>query len=521
MAAEGVPKKGDAMAEGRLKQLIGRFTGNTRRVSELIGRYVIGTAQTTLYKFRSYVQTTDATVPDYEFYDKLRRGKAAGYTIGGLFARTIEQKFSSWVFGDGFTVTLRDDVEFGEDAIEHTNTRLSDFTAGLLDAGMDFDATRQDYDDESGALAMIVYERALGLGDQYIIVNGDGTLSVPSPDTVTLERDEFDYHRLLAVQIETRTQSGLAVIDRYTSSERTITVKKGAQVQSEDTFQNLIGRIPSVHISNERSGNETNGHPIHEDLLPLMSEYDDVAYKQLDGAKLLGNPIPVFEGLEDIDATIEANDPAEADTYTNKDGNTATRTQVNLDQNSIFFLGKGGSAKMLAPPVGFTADTGNALRTLFLMILSRTGIPEFIWGGELTSARATAETQLKQWVKDIQGRQKDAGGWLVKLCTIWLQVQALLDPQIVVGPLEIAWPDLVPEDEGVTLQRLAFAINNSLIRRSTALELLHLVDDAQLESELAQSEADSRREALFPDEASFQVGLNEDEDEDEDEDESE
>lgn len=510
MAAEGEPRRVSAVAvEGRFKRIIGRFTGSTQRVSELIGRYVVATAQTTLYRFRSYTKTADATIPDYEFYDRLRRGKATGYTLGGLFCRAIENKFATWVFGGGLTVTLRDDDEYSEEALEHTNTRLAKFVGGLLDAGMDDDSKRPDHDDESDALAMTVYQDALGLGDQYIIVNPDGTLSVPSPDTVLVERDELDYHSVLAVAIETRTLSNLTVIDRYTATERTITVKKGTQVQSEETFQNLIGRIPVVHLANERSANETNGHPVHEDLLPLLSEYDDVAYKQLDGAKLLGNPIPVFENLEDVNATIEANDPAEAETYTDRDGNTATRTQVDLDQNSVFFLGKGGRATMLAPPVGFTKDTNTALRTLFLLLLSRTGIPEFIWGGELTSARATSETQLKQWVKDIEARQKDVGGWLVKLCTIWLQVQMLTDPQIAIGALKIEWPDLVPEEATITLQRLGFALDNSLIRRVTALELLHLVDDAQAEADLAQGEADERREEMFPGEDEFRLGMEE------------
>ena len=499
-----------AVAGNRLQRIVGRFTGGKVRVSEMIGRYVVATAQATLYKFRSYAKTVDATVPDYEFYDKLRRGKATGYTLGGLFCRAIENKFSTWVLGGGLTVALRDDEAYSEDALEHTNTRLAEFVGGLLDAGMDDDTERPDYDDESGALAMTVYQDALGLGDQYIIVNTDGTLSVPSPDTVTVERDKFDYRQVLAVEIQTRTADSLTVLDRYEPTRRTVTVKKGAQIQSEETFQNLIGRIPVVHLAHGRSGNETNGHSIHEDLLPLLSEYDDVAYKQLDGAKLLGNPIPVFENLEDINATIEANDPAEAETYTDRDGNTATRAQVNLDQNSIFFLGKGGRATMLAPPVGFTEDTSNALRTLFLLLLRSTGIPEFVWGGELTSSRSTAEIQLQQWAKDIEARQGDAGGWLVKLCGIWLQMQALTDPQVVVGILKVEWPDLIPEDEETTLRRLDFALDNSLIRRVTALELLHIVDDAQAEADLAQGEADERREEMFPDEAGFQLGIGED-----------
>jgi len=483
---------------GRVMELIRR----PFRVAEMIGRSVVATAQSALYKFRSYPKTVDETVPDYEFYDKLRRGKAKGYTLGGLFCKRIEHIFATWIFGRGLTVSLqeREGIEYDEERLDYTNARLAEFVNGLLDSGAaDEDGEEaQDRDDNTDSPLMRVFRDALGLGDQYVIVNSDGSLSIPSPNTVTVERDGLDYRQMEAVEIETRT-AGYQITDRYEPGQRVTTVKKGSEVEQSETFQNLIGRIPVIHLAHDRSSNETHGHPIHEQLVPLYDEYDDLIYKQIDGAKLLGNPIPVLQGLEDIDATIDANQPAEQDTYTDKDGSTATRTQINLDRNSVLLLGKGGEARMLGPDVGFTEDAKRTLKGLFLLLLEHTGIPEFVWGGELTSARATSETQLTQWVRDIEGRQKDNGGWIVRLCRIWLQVQALTDPRIVVGPLEVEWPELIEEDEQVTLQRLDFALANSLVRRVTVLEQLHLVDDAQAEVDAATEEADERREAMFPD----------------------
>lgn len=464
----------------RVTEWINRIRG--QQVSEMIGRYVAGQAQAVIYKSRARVKTIDETIPDYEFWDRLRRGKAAGYSLGGLFSKRIEQIFASWVLGEGVDVALVEsgDAEAEGDPRNYTDAQLAAFL------------------ERSMSQLMTLYRDHLGLGDQYAVVNADGTLSVPSPDTVTVERDPLDYHTVTAVELETRTGE-YTIVDRYEPDVRTVTVKRGAQVESVAQYQNLIGRIPVVHLAHGLSANETNGHSIHETLRPLYDQYDDVIYKQLDGAKLLGNPLLTFEGMEDITAVQNVNEPAATDTYTDKDGNEADRPQLTIDQNAILLVGKGGSAKFTSPPVGFSEDTRNALKSLFLLVLDHTGIPEFIWGNEVASGRSSTEVQLTQWTRDIQGRQGDAEVWLLELCELWLLGQALVDPGLVVDELAVTWPDLVGEDETARMERIRYAHDEALITAKTALELLGLVDDAQGEVERAQDEAKARREEMFPD----------------------
>ena len=464
----------------RVTEWINRIRGG--QVSEMIGRYVVGAAQSVLYKSRARVKTIDETIPDYEFWDRLRRGKAKGYSLGGLFSTRIEQIFASWVLGDGVTVALADggDPEATDDPRNYTDAQMAAFVERSL------------------SQLMTVYRDHLGLGDQYIVVNADGTLSVPSPDTVRVERDPLDYRTVTAVELETRTGE-YTIVDRYEPQARTVTVKRGAKIESQVVYQNLIARIPVVHLAHGLSANETNGHSIHETLKPLYDQYDDVIYKQLDGAKLLGNPLLTFEGMEDITAVQNANEPAETDTYTDKDGNTTDRPQLSIDQNAILLVGKGGSAKFTSPPVGFSEDTRNALKSLFLMVLDHTGIPEFIWGNEVASGRSSTEVQLQQWTRDIQARQGNAEGWLLELCGLWLAWQSLVDPRLIVDDLAASWPDLVGEDPAVQMQRIQYAHDQSLITAKTALELLGLVDDPQREVERAQEEAKARRDEMFPD----------------------
>lgn len=481
-------------------------------VSELIGRVAMPDGQANLYlsRLRAY-KTVDETVPDYEFYDRLRRCKAKGYTLGGLFAKRIERVIASWVLGGGVKVELADDT-LTDDQRQYTNELLHEFVEGLLDAGRDHSDSEQvltDDDDRTNSLLTSAYKDALGLGDQYIIVNADGSLSVASPDTVRVKRDVLNYKRVLSVTLETR-MDGYVITDEYRADGRTVTIKKGSDLLSATQYQNLLGVIPVVHIAHDRSGNETNGHPIHEELLPLYDQYDDLIYKQLDGAKILGNPLLTFAGMENINQVINANQPLDEQTYVDRDGNEVSRPQLKIDSNAVLLVGKGGSASFTSPPVGFTEDTKTGLKSLFLLLLDHTGIPEFVWGGEMSSARASSDTQMQQFAKDISAWRQDAGGWIVRLCKLYLATKALTDPQIVVDRLALEWPPLIQEDKEVRLKYIELGRKESLLTDETTLGLLDLVDNPKVEVEKARGEADQRQEkAMATNEtAAFGAALN-------------
>src|SRR5690606_23320494 len=137
-------------------------------------------------------------------------------------------------------------------------------------------------------------------------------------------------------------------------------------------------------------------------------------------------------------------------------------------------IGKGGDGKFIAPPVGFTEDTKTALKSLFLLLLDRTGIPEFIWGNELSSARASSDTQMMQWAHDIEGQQKADETWLLELGSLWLATAALTDPLVVVDDLKVEWPPVLDENMELRLKALEFAASRNLLTGKTMLELTEL-----------------------------------------------
>lgn len=448
------------------------------RTREIIGRV----STNPMWRNYSAAKSVDATRPDYAFYDKLWRGKLKGYELGGLFARPICEITASWVMGDKVGISLQADEQ----------TPATEYTDMVLDRLM---ASMRSMLQE---LAVNLY----GLGDQYVIVNADGSFSLPSPDTVTVEYDPLDYRKAVKYTITTTFEQA-TITDEYTAEMRIVSIKwvKGSKVEKFE-YPNLIGRIPIVHFANDRGVNEQYGRPIYESMLHLFHRYNTLIEKSLDGVELMGNPIPTFEGMKDPQATFEANSTATDETWTDSDGSTQTRRRIDFDNLPALFIGEGGSFKFASPNNGFTSDVRDMLKLLFLLVLDFTRIPEVIWGNELSSARASAQEQMKTFYQHIQskrnaieGRAADtilmtsATGGLHELIDIWLRYRALTDRQIVVAPVRFAWSDLSQQDEALRLQWTQWAHGTKLVTDETALRLSQLVDNPALEVEQAAEEA--------------------------------
>lgn len=460
---------------------------------------------------------TDATWKDYVFLDALRRGTAPGYEIGGLFCTPIAQTIASHVLGDGISASLMDsgipakEMKFSlnEAAIAELGIAEADGkpTRNLKNAqspslrkpatnGKNGNApgaptngngngkqplqimppaprAKPNPDADSpvawtNAQIKRFLERYQGFiqqvtvdkycfGNQFVVVNPDATLAVISPETVTVQYSASDYRRPIRYIIRTKMEK-CRVEDIYEADKRTVKYhyydERGTVTEE---YENLIGRIPIVHFVCDRSANEIYGRPIYEAAIPLMRNYDDLMFNMTEGVKVIGNPIPTFEGLDNPEASKQLN--SQQVNYTDEDGNIQTQWVTRFDRNAGLWLGRGGSSKMLAPQVGFTKDALDVLRQYFLLLLNHTRIPEFVWGGAINSSKASAETQLPpflQYIKfrrlEMQGEGADpalgieASGGLLELLDIWLRTYKLLNPAIVVGPVRVEWPAIDLED---------------------------------------------------------------------------
>lgn len=466
-----------------------------RRVSEIIGVW----SQTKPMWNARILLSKDSTSSDYVFFDSLRRGKAPGLEIGGLFATPICQTIASYAFGAGITASLVESAATTTNAVHENGQPTKNLTAAATIPQAKPTAvtgSRSDYTNmqirrmmerEQGFLLSTVIDH-YALSEQYVFVNPDCTFSVASPETVNISYSASDYRQMLKATITTKYM-GSVVVDEYTDTTRTVTIKYyDGRASVVEKYDNLIGRIPMVHMANERGPNEIHGHVLYEAALPIMYRYDNLMYKTTDGVEMLGNPTPAFVGLDNPAETLALNSTQEV--YTAEDGSIQTRNLLRFDRNLAIILGKGGDVKMVSPPVGFTKDSLDTLRQLFLLLLNHTRIPEFIWGGAIASSKASTETQMPPFAQYIKFRRLllegvgadpsigiEARGGLLELIDIWLRTYQLLNPSIVVGPVKINWPDIDAGDALIKQQYvLAFNAQGKMTDED-AFTIANLFDD--------------------------------------------
>lgn len=461
-------------------------------VQEIIGR---STGANNFWYSNRFVYTVDRTRHDYRFWDLFRNGLAEGYELVGALGNRIAQELSVYVAGDAPSYLI-DDTEADEDARKYTDSALARWVT------------------RNHALLLAMMNSYYSLGDQWVVINPDGSLTIPSPDTVTPFYDPTDYRKLIEVQIRT-SDLGIIVTDIYRADARMLKIQRGSDIQWLN-YANPIGRLPVVQFSNLRRENELFGRPIYDATLPHFFEYNVLLRKMLGGANVMGNPIPVLEGMENLVDTIAANSTQEPLQYTDPFGLLVTAPQVAFDTNGLLFVGKGGSAKFLAPPVGFSTDLRNVLHDLFVMILNNAGLPEILVGNVVESTRATAEVQLPPFVRlinafrvliDGTGADEDGGvqpvGGMFQLVDLFLRMRHLVDPKILVAPVKSQWTTVSETEDVVRLNKVIYARGQNMVDKTEGLGLLNLVTDPAASVERGAEEADVEAEKQAAQQADF------------------
>lgn len=480
------------------------------QVQEIVGRTASVMSVRGLWGSK---KTVDETIADYEWWDKFRRGKQPGYELSGLLAKPSTEIMASWVGTPDEAVV--EDTGAGD--VDYTNDLLRRFLRRIR-----------------GTWERLMVD-LFGLADQYVIVNPDGSLSVPSPDTVDRVYDPVDYRRLTEITVRSNLGT-LQISDQYRLDGRTIRIKNTSRDSVETVFgtvagretlvaefENLIGRLPVVHFANDRGTNETGGRPMYAALVGWFGWYNDLLVKALNGAKRLSNPILAWIGLTDIEATKEDNSRDVGATYQDEDGTIQNRSQVDIDEDEpVIFLGVGADAKFIGPQSGFTGDIWQMLKGLYLLFMEHLHLPDVVMGFELSSARASAVEQIKTFYAHIKGRRTalegegtddllmvEARGGLLAVIDIWLRYKALTDRRVMVGPVTLTWPELDTVDEELTFKWAQYLDKQGYIRAATANKLSGRIEDPEGELEAAEEE-DAQRN---PPEAWQQEGQNAEADE--------
>lgn len=425
----------------------------------------------------------DYTQADYRFWDKAWRGQAQGLEVAGLFLKPLYSRITSWVMREPPEWELPNENEepWIDDMQADLNTWFSDAHSHITSN----------------------YETSLGLGDCYLVVNPDLSLTIVPPHVVEPIVSEDDYSEVIGWRITerhdhpTKTGEYQIIVDEYYADRRLRSVAFNAGKLSEPVkYANLIGRSPVIHVPNRASIDELFGRPEAHALLPMLHRYGAILEAGLEGNLKQGRPTPVLEDFGDAQSIqwfFEKYGRVEKHPMPN--GTIQEKEVVDFDSDEL--LVTPGKFKY-AQPGPFAQETEKLLGLLFYILVQHSEMPEFAWGTAIASSKASAEEQMAPFVRFLEKKRGLAQGWMVELARVvmgYLGVMASRDVSAIKPVIE--WKPLTEEDNRIVLDSLKLARAEGAIDRETLLRKLpiRLKDVAKILA-AADAEAQARKDAF-------------------------
>ena len=231
----------------------GHYTGGDKLqespVAEMIGEPRVNRLAVQWIDRSMFQPTTDWGQPDYTFWNRARWGRAQGLELSGLFLKPLASKIAAWTLGMPPVFKFKN---------AKTQTAAADWF------------------NQHHADILRAFEEAIGLGDAYLVINSDLSVTVLPPDVVVPIVDEADYSRIIGWRITevhphpTRTLDTMKIVDEYTEKERVRKIYKNDVLQRTERYPNLLGIVPVIHIANNPGSDERFGHPEGEALRPSL-----------------------------------------------------------------------------------------------------------------------------------------------------------------------------------------------------------------------------------------------------------
>lgn len=452
-----------------------------QRVAELIGGARRIDFRWMTDRLRLSSPTEDSTRPDYAFWDKARRGKAQGLELSGLFLKPLASKTAAWTIGAEPLWRIED---------KYTREKFTEWYR------------------RNHAIIVRAYETAVALGDCFVNVNADLTLTVLPPNTVQPVVKPEDFSDITGWRVlqsysnpnpdYTSDRRIIAIEDVFTTKARRRTKYIDGTLDTEKRYPNPTGKITLIHIPNNRGVDELWGKPEGDALVPALQRYGAIADSAIDGNIRQGRPTPVISRLGTAaDVNNFWSKFGRTEQQTMPDGTVENTKVIDLDSDQVLTLGGDAQFKWESPGT-FMGDTQTLLGLLFYLILQHTEIPEFVWGNALQGSRASADTQISPFVKWVEKKRGECTTWMLELARVVLSIMALSDRRIKADSVvDLKYMTLTEKDGRLTKETVAFAIQAGLIDKKTALELLPLeIDNPEQIIKLADEEQDKQRQKL-------------------------
>lgn len=451
------------------KSIIGRITEYLSMFSDT----VTTTVRRVTRRFQSAYRppNNDWSRSDYVFWRKAYYGQARGLEISGLLIKPLVSKVAAWSLGRAPRWKLES---------EASQEALTDWWG------------------KNHPHILKAWRESLKLGDGFIVINADLSVTLLRPDCVDPIVAEDDYSQIIGWRVtqtmqHPETTRRMVTVDEYYIDRRIHRVEVDGLTTQTQTYTNLIGMLPIVAIPNQADDGETFGHAEAEALLSLLHRYGEVIDAAIEGNVLQGRPTPVllFETVDDLDKFDDENASFETQTLPNGTSQRVKLYDVDLSQ----LLVASGATFEYKSPGSFTGDTAKLLEIMFYLLLEHSELPEFVFGNAISSSKASAETQLPVFIEFIKMRRGEMTGWLTQIAQIAMAYLSLITPGVALETPSLQWEALDQEDGKLTLDTIVWAYKEGLIDRRTAL-MMAPVEVEDIDSVLDKAEEEKKARAV-------------------------
>jgi hypothetical protein len=400
------------------------------------------------YSFNTY----DINRSDYKTWDAMRRGKAKGYELSGLMLKPLGSKVASWVLGRPPEWKFKD-----KQTEEHVETWWRKNHADVLRA----------------------YEEAVNLGDAFLVINSDLSVTVVPPHVVKPIVEQENFGRIIGWRITERypnpesPYSTMTIVDEYTAKQRVRTIERDGTMISRRVYRNVIKKLPVIHVKNQVGSDEMFGRPEGEALATGLQIYNEVFLAALKGNIRQGRPTPVIQKMgsaSQLDAFWTKFGRRERMTL--PDGTVEEIDIIPFDPDQLMTLG-GESEFDYKAPGSFSLDTEKLLGIMFYLIVQNTEIPEFVWGTAISASKASADSQIEPFLKWLEKKRSRSHVWLNQVAEVVMAYLSVFEPDVNADELPvIQWKPLTNGDGRLTLDTIIWAWSQNLIDDETAVSLM-------------------------------------------------
>ncbi|MFA5714220.1 MAG: phage portal protein [Candidatus Paceibacterota bacterium] len=508
----------------RKVNLLGKIWGvqNERDLRTIEEAYTLGTLRSNPssldISMASSIDMVSYAQQEYEkFYNLYFGSYETGMQLGSLLAQPIIKIMTAFTIGQLPKVIIRESKLYSGDVSTSSGTEVNDLSLFANEFLQEFHLQISE--------GLQVSEI---LGDAYAVLNFDREPEIISPYPGTLSpvfglfsNKMFSLSsvstRKIAVTKGTETKETDVVITRTWNPKEVLftAVADNPQVSLKDFGNpkikviNPLGICPAIHIPNNHVKTNFFGWSEVYQCVPYFNIFHSILLRGIEAQQFVGKPILTVSGIQGMVKTWLKRS---FDIDVAKDTDTAVQTKMTAFLNRHKFLAFADKvdAKYLETryPIGATPEL---LEIAMKMIVMTSMVPQFMFGGEMSSANATVREQYVPLQAHIKMKQVAFGAVLKKLIKLALYYYSTVTKNEATGAtlqsygfiknpeeldkykIELKWPPILNSDANVKLEMLRLLTTiNGLSFEGAYENLGDIIPDAETELErLRKEQADT------------------------------